>query len=274
MNTRKHHHQSDFTWVGKFATFFFLSALLLASCSPATSAPVVTQPIQPSATTLPPTTAPTETQAPTATATATLVPTPADTPTPASSPTFTPTPTPQPVELTDWKASNFEQIASGCTILDAPCWQTITTKVKQKGNDTFSGESKAIGGTGTVVRTSESSLTSQTSLLIDPAWKNPYLVYLYDNQVNGEISVIVKVDKGSEKSAWETLARYSFRGQSQASVKWAQGSLDLSKYKGQKIIISFYANITLPQSQAGSLPSVNKWHLQNIQIVPDYTVTP
>ena len=36
---------------------------------------------------------------------------------------------------------------------------------------------------------SQSSLTSQASLLIDPTWNNPHLVYWYDNQINGDIYV-------------------------------------------------------------------------------------
>jgi len=118
---------------------------------------------------------------------------------------------------------------------------------------------------------SQSSLTSRTSQLIDPAWSNPYLVYWYDNQINGDFYVTAKVDQEGQSSHWDTLAFHAYRGQSTASLHWNAEALDLNSYKGQKILINFDAEIIRPPNQSGGLQVAhNKWHLQKILILPDY----
>jgi hypothetical protein len=233
MNTR-HGNQ------GKYLTALFVISLLLTACKPATPAPVATQASEPSAT-APATTKPTEPTAqpsPTSTATATLIPTQTFTPSPTTSPTIPPAPTPQPVLLTEWKMTNFVVIPSGCKFPDLTCWQTVTVREKTKFK-----ENGVSSNLGPPAQNSQSTLSSKTSLLIDPSWNNPRLVYWYDNQMNGDIYVTVKVDKGLQISIWENLTNYSFKGQSMASAHWQTDALDLSKYKGQKIFIRFEANI-------------------------------
>jgi hypothetical protein len=275
MNTVYQRQPTIVKWGGNCFTVLFVLSLLLAGCTPAT--PPTTSPPQaaPTAATVlaQPTPVPTQITlpTPTSTATTTLPPTKPPLPSPTSTPTTPPTQTPLPVIfLTDWRLGNFIEIPEGCLFEGTTCWQTVVSEERLKLNSKmgrhFLGSSKK-----QISQSSESSLTSRSSFLVDPAWNNPYLVYWYDNQINGDIYITAKVDQGAQAAIWETLANHSFTGQSQANKNWKIDTLDLSKYRGQKIFISLYADIILPPAQNGPLPNaINKWHVQKILILPDY----
>ena len=217
---------------------------------------------------------PTDTQTvpplPTATTTATLSPTEKLLPSPTSSPSTPPTPTPLPVILLkDWRVGNFVEISANCQFPDMQCWQTVAGRDKIKSAGSSGHGHNA--GVRAVTQTSQSSLTSRASLLINSAWNNPHLVYWYDNQINGVISVLAKVDNETQASIWETLVSHSFTGQSALNQKWYVEAVDLNRYKGQKVLISINAEIKVPPNKFGTLPlAIDKWHLQKILILPDY----
>ena len=261
-------------WIRKILAVFFMLSLFLTGCNPAAPAPASPAAIEPSATSIPVQPSPAATQtvppSPTATATATAAPTQTPLPSPTSSPTTPPTPTPLPViPLTDWMVGNFIEIHSGCLFSDTQCWQTIAGRDKIKSAGSSGHGHNA--GIRAITQTSQSSLTSQASLLIDPAWNNPHLIYWYDNQINGVIYVLAKVENAAQASIWETLVSHSFTGQNPANQKWNVDALDLNRYKGQMVIISINADITVPPNKFGTLPlAIDKWHLQKILILPDY----
>lgn len=177
-----------------------------------------------------PTRAPTSTSTPPASsptpmATAVIPTTPAPTPTQEASPT------PAVITLTEWKAVSFLHMPEGCRSNGLPCW---------KSNDRA-----AIGY-------DDVTLTSQESILVDPGWSKPYLLFWHQYDLDGSANVSVKTSAG-----WQYLKLYS-RGRKY----WAQESLDLSKYKGQEIIIKF----TLEPFHR-----VSTWFIEDIQIVPEYS---
>jgi hypothetical protein len=275
MNTRYQSQPVMGKWCGKCIIALFVLSFLLAGCAPATPAPTSPPQFAPTAisASAQPTLAPTQTAAPkpTSTLTATLPPTQTPSPSPTSTPTTAPTPTPLPVILlTDWRVGNFIEIPEGCLFEQTNCWQTVVSEARLKLNGKTGGHNH--GATKRPFsQSSQSSLTSRSSLLVDPAWNNPYLVYWYDNQINGDIYIAAKVDEEAQAAMWETLANHSFTGQSLVNKNWKIDTLDLTKYRGQKIFISFNADIILPPSQNGHLPgAINKWHLQKILILPDY----
>jgi hypothetical protein len=279
MHTRRLNQPATVKWGGKFFTALFVLSILLAGCTPATPPATSSPQIAPSATaaSVQPSPVPTRTAppSPTSTPTATLPPTQTPLPSPTSTPTTPSTPTPLPaILLTNWRVVNFVEITSGCLFPDAQCWQTAVARQHNKLDDHFSasdyGRSSAPVSSITAERT-QSSLTSQASLLIDPAWKDPHLVYWYDNQLNGDFFVTAKVDQAGQASHWDSLAVHSFRGQSTVSLRWNTGALGLNRYKGQKILINFDVELIRPPNMSGDLQVArNKLHLQNILIAPDY----
>jgi hypothetical protein len=174
------------------------------------------------------------------------------------------------IVLTDWKKGNFIETASGCLFPDTRCWQTVVSNEKLKFNSKYQGHSH-----GAIARSisesSQSSLTSPTSLLIDPTWNNPHLVFWYDNQIDGSVNVFAKLDGETQPSIWETLMSRVYTSENLSSLRWNVEALDLNRYKGHKIWISINAEIIVAPSQNLHLPfTTDKLHLQKILILPDY----
>ena len=114
-------------------------------------------------------------------------------------------------------------------------------------------------------------MTSRTSLLIEPTWNNPHLVFWYDNQIDGNVNVFAKLDSATQPSFWDTLMSRAYTSQNLSSLRWNVEALDLNRYKGQKIWISINAEIIVAPSQNLHLPfATDKLHLQRILILPDY----
>jgi len=143
------------------------------------------------------------------------------------------------VLITDWKQGFFNQLSSGCKLADTPCWVSDDDYQKHNGSNMV--------------------LTSRERVLIDSNWPHPYLVFWH--KYHFEISASISVDVNG---TWEDLELYST-----GTNEWEQAYFDLSKYKGEEILIRF----TAATARWGSFrhnPPKTEWFLQQIQIVPDY----
>ena len=139
-----------------------------------------------------------------------------------------------PFSLVDWKLNNMVQ-APGCgeDKNGPPCW--------------FG--SKA-----------EMSITSLKPIFIDPAWPNPYLAFSHRYVFVHNATIYVNI-----KGGWEIL--WSFpAGQ---STPWIPFNVDLSKFKGEEILIQMYATGS-SNSPSGKVRT-SSWDIRDPQIIPDYS---
>jgi hypothetical protein len=148
------------------------------------------------------------------------------------------------VSLVNWDQNYFVPISTGCPVEDSPCW---------KADD---DSDKHFGGT--------LSLVCEDTVFIDPEWPNPYLVFWhkYDLARPANVSILFN-------SQWEYLKIYG-KGQS----NWSQDAFDLSKYKGDTILIQFSTDGRAPYVWPHPAPPKNDWYIQYVQIVPDYAPEP
>jgi len=145
-----------------------------------------------------------------------------------------------PLLITDWKQGYFAQLSSGCKLPDTPCWRSDDDYQKHFGDNMV--------------------LTSRSRIFIDPSWPRPYLAFWH--KFHFEISASLSVE---ENGTWEDLALYN-----KGNQEWEQTYLDLSKFKGEEILIKF----TVATARWGSFrhnPPKSEWYLQQIQIIPDYS---
>jgi hypothetical protein len=145
-----------------------------------------------------------------------------------------------PVLITDWKQGFFNQFSSGCKVEDTPCWVSDDDYQKHNGSDMV--------------------LTSRERVFIDPDWPRPYLVFWH--KYHFEISASLSVDV---KGTWEDLELYN-----KGTQAWEQAYFDLSKFKGEEILIRFSA-ATARWGSFRHNPPKTEWFLQQIQIIPDYS---
>ncbi len=96
-------------------------------------------------------------------------------------------------------------------------------------------------------------------ILIDPAWENPFLTFSHRYVFIANANIYVKADGG-----WEIL--WSFpKGQ---SALWGPFQVDLSKYKGNEIILQF--NVSGASGSLYSSGRKNEWYIRDPQIVPNF----
>jgi hypothetical protein len=170
------------------------------------------------------------------------------TPTPPSDSATQTSPGPQvtlaPLLITEWKQGSFVPLSSGCYVDDLPCWKTDDDYDKHEG------------GTMTLV--------SRDSILIDSDWSNPHLVFWhkYDLARDAYISVLA----GGQ---WDYLEIYR-----EGRINWKQASFDLSKYKGESIIIQFSTEGRTQRRWPAPVPKGSDWFIQGIQIYPDSDPVP
>ncbi|MEW5869949.1 MAG: hypothetical protein AB1894_11780 [Chloroflexota bacterium] len=179
---------------------------------------------------------PTDTPVPTPSSGPELV---APTQTPASSPESSPTSAPasETITLTMWKLSGFVGGFTDCLNPNEPCW-------------------------GQVASTS-AAMTSEQDIYIDPAWKNPYLLFVhkytfpfgkgYDGKLIGYI-------RFSIEGRWRVFRIFN------GSKPWTPEQLSLEEYKGQTITVQFSTEL-----EGWSLKGDKYWYIQNVQIVPNFT---
>ncbi len=139
-----------------------------------------------------------------------------------------------PIALVDWKPINMVE-APGCG-------------EDRNGPQCWSG-SKA-----------EMSITSLKPIYIDPSWPSPHLVFSHRYVFLHPATIYVNV-----KGGWEIL--WSFPdGQ---SAPWIPFQVDISKFKGEEILLQMYATGSLT-TQSGKL-RVSSWDIRDPQIIPDYS---
>jgi hypothetical protein len=139
-----------------------------------------------------------------------------------------------PISLVDWKLNNMVQ-APGCgeDKNGPPCW--------------FGSKS-------------EMSITSLKPIFIDPSWPNPYLVFSHRYVFVHDATIYVNI-----KGGWEIL--WSFpAGQ---STPWVPFTVDLSKFKGEEIMIQMHAAGS-SSSQSGKVRT-SSWDIRDPQIIPDFS---
>lgn len=153
-------------------------------------------------------------------------------------PTEAPTPVEEislePIALMDWKTVNMVQ-APGCgdDKDGPPCW--FGTKA-------------------------EMSITSRKPILIDPSWPSPHLVFDQRYVFVHDAVIYVNV-----KGGWEIL--WSFpAGQSAA---WVPFDVDLTKFKGEEILLQMY--VAGSSTSSSGKVRVSSWEIRDPRIVPDYT---
>jgi serine/threonine protein kinase len=142
--------------------------------------------------------------------------------------------------ITDWKQGFFAQLSSGCKITGTPCWVSDDDFQKHNGSNMV--------------------LTSRERVLIDPDWPHPYLIFWHKYHFEVSASVSVEIN-----GTWEDLELYG-----KGTEGWKQAYFDLSKYKGEQVLIRFSA----ATARWGSFlhnPPKTEWFLQEIQIIPDYS---
>jgi len=167
---------------------------------------------------------------------------------PAPSPTTPVQATAAAISLEEWKMAAFA-VSSGCRVAESPCYE---------------------GGGRQDQAVEEMTLTSAKSLLIDPAWKNPTLVFWHKFQ--GSQPVYVNINTGSQ---WGRLKSFTVN-----SMTWSQVIIDLTKYKGKNISIQFSSPAEVVQRKGGGAggfygakTKLDDWFLNAIQIVPNYEPT-
>ncbi|MBN1146338.1 MAG: hypothetical protein JXA78_03710 [Anaerolineales bacterium] len=149
----------------------------------------------------------------------------------------------EPILILDWEQSCFIPMYSGCQVADTLCW---------KADDNYD---KHYGGI--------LSLVSEESIFIDPDWPSPYLAFWhqYDFQREASISVL----SGDQ---WEYLKIYS-----KAKNSWIRELFDLSKYKGENLVIQFSLKgrlVNIGGIGKHSEPK-SEWYIQEVLIIPDYS---
>jgi hypothetical protein len=162
---------------------------------------------------------------------ASVQPAATDTPTSLSSPSGA-------VKLEDWKMTRFMPVNSGCYLPDALCW---------KSDDKYPFDQ--IGAI-------DPALTLREGILIDSSWPKPYLVFWQDYDFVREAQISVQVD-----SKWQAINVFKTGKKS-----WHQLAVDLSRFKGQTIIIRLSAG-----GMSSWTDKKNVWFVQDLQIVPNYT---
>jgi hypothetical protein len=164
---------------------------------------------------------------------ATLLAQPSGTLAPAQEPAAPSTVPPvsdEPIPLTEWK-SNWMRQAPGCgkDPNGPPCWYGSASGLY---------------------------LTMKKPVLIDPDWPNPHLIFSHSNYLIYALnactySIYVQVD-----GQWQTLWSIPREGGS----AWRTVRVDLTKYKGQEILIQFSTD-----------DCYTEWYIRDIQIDPNYS---
>jgi hypothetical protein len=118
----------------------------------------------------------------------------------------------EPVEINNWYVHNYSWINSpySCRDPQKGCWVAINYKV-------------------------QAWLLSQKSILIDPGWKDPKLVFwtkYYSQRVMNYAYVEIQVEGDTR---WDRIK--TFGG---TNFLWHQVTLDLKAYSGKKILVKFY----------------------------------
>jgi hypothetical protein len=140
----------------------------------------------------------------------------------------------EPIALLDWRPINMVQ-APGCgeDKSGPPCWYG----------------SKA-----------EMSITSLKPIFIDPAWPSPHFIFSHRYVFVHDATIYVNV-----KGGWEIL--WSFPADQSAG--WVPFDVDLTKFKGEEILIQMYSTGSVT-TQSGKV-RVSSWDIRDPQIIPDFS---
>jgi hypothetical protein len=141
---------------------------------------------------------------------------------------------PDSVSLIDWKMYFWVPLSSGCKLINIPCWKLADD---WKTAQTSSGDG---------------ALTSKESVLIDPAWERPYLVFWDKRQLRRTGAIEIQVD-----GKWITV-----RNVGNTRSEWAQEAIDLQPYKGKQLIVRFISEIGYYQQST--------WFIQDVKIDPNF----
>ena len=173
--------------------------------------------------------------------TATLIPTDS----PEALPSLTPSPAataPDSVYFKEWSMQYFVQLSGGCKVKNALCWKTDDDYSKHFGNPMI--------------------MTSKTSVLIEPSWPSPYLVFWHKRDIKHGGSLEIGLDGKYLK----------VKDFSSSNSDWNRVFIKLSDYKGKELTVRFSADGMLAGSgrtwSAGRQQSI--WFIQEIQVIPDF----
>ncbi|MBN1146339.1 MAG: serine/threonine protein kinase [Anaerolineales bacterium] len=149
-----------------------------------------------------------------------------------------------PLMITDWRPGFFVPLSSGCYFDDLPCWRTDDDYDKHQG--------------------SVMALVSEDSIFIDSSWSNPHLVFWHRYDLAREANITVMAS-----GQWDYLKIYQ-----EGAIAWTQAFFDLSKYKGESIIIQFATEGKTQRRWPAPAPKGSDWYIQAVQIVPDFAPPP
>lgn len=234
-----------------------IGVLLLAACTPAqkTTSPAPDAAAQPDLAEASPTIQASDTAQPAPSDTPSVTPlppteTPTATPLPSDTPTPSLTPTPVILMLTNWDLNGFWHAASGCLEQLSECW----------GDET----------------PSPSYMVTAAEILVNPDWESPTLAFEQSYSFNDK-SVRVNLGPGNGPQTYTISsqglveiyangiwhAKQTYRGDSKG---WRSEHIDLSAYKGQKILVRFSQFIDGPRNNHIVLKV--QWYIENIRITP------
>jgi hypothetical protein len=144
----------------------------------------------------------------------------------------------EPIQITDWKMSFWVSLPNGCRE-GAPCWKTDDDYDKHMGSPLV--------------------LTSKQSLLIDPNWPKPYLVFWNNRDNSYPATVELIVDNK------QVILKTYVQGKSD----WQLEAIDLSRFKGQEIYVQFAVSGKQTGLWGGKGPG-SRWFVEDVRIFPNY----
>jgi hypothetical protein len=136
--------------------------------------------------------------------------------------------------------AKFVTVNSGCPDGSLPCWGLMMS-----GMGYYSGAS------------TDASLVSEDTVLVDPSWNKPTLLFshlLNSNAFSARLNI-------GNKGSWRTLKEYATTGGA-----WRDEVVDLTLFKGKSIQIGYFSSL----AKVGTNMKIN-WLIQNVKIVPEYT---
>lgn len=147
------------------------------------------------------------------------------------------------VEITAWEAIGWNSMSpEKCDEPEIGCWGVLNFKVK-------------------------TSLTSELSVYIDPAWLNPYLVFWskHNSEVREPFGYIMVSPEGSVN--WEYLDTVA-----SPQNYWQKRYFDLSQFKGDNILVRFYCEPVVTITQMGNLRYLSySWFIQDVVVDPNFS---
>ncbi len=144
------------------------------------------------------------------------------------------------IQITDWKMAFWISLPNGCKE-GAPCWKTDDDFDKHMGYPLL--------------------LTSKQSILINPNWLKPSLVF-WNKRDNSYPSTVELIIDGKH-----TILKQYSKGRSD----WQKETIDLSSFKGKEIYVLFSILGKQGSFWSDTAGPGSNWFVESVQIFPEYS---